>query len=452
MSMPNMPAQHHRIQKTWNYFWQKFTEPIGGLTAQAYRRAHSVISVIFGSFLIVSLSMMYVLLTYDFNKPTIVSTEISLLLLFVMFIAYGISRTKYYEVAVYLYIYIPAVGVVLNLLIQYNIITMNLFLFAPLFGSLLAKPRDIVIVGLICLIFAILFYIAYSIQIMDSDVQVMLITIVMTTAITTFVSILRENNLFELESLNNQLHDQILLTDKARQEAERADRIKSAFLASMSHELRTPLNSIINFTYFVAGGDLGEVNKAQKELLMEVVGSSKHLLGLINDVLDISKIEAGELRLFIEHDINVRTIIYGAITTARSLLNDKPVAINEEISDNLPLIQGDRHRILQILLNILSNACKFTSVGEINVRAYREKDEIIISVADTGPGIAPEDQELVFHPFRQTHIGLMQSGGTGLGMPIARNLAEAHGGRLWLESTFGQGATFYLALPLVAKT
>ncbi|MCL4254849.1 MAG: ATP-binding protein, partial [Anaerolineae bacterium] len=116
--------------------------------------------------------------------------------------------------------------------------------------------------------------------------------------------------------------------------------------------------------------------------------------------------------------------------------------------EDLPLIRGDKQRIFQILLNILSNACKFIWEGEIHVRAYREKDEILISIADTGPGIAPEDQAMVFEPFKQTQTGLRQGGGTGLGMPIAKNLAEAHHGRIWLESVYGKGTTFYVALPV----
>jgi signal transduction histidine kinase len=237
----------------------------------------------------------------------------------------------------------------------------------------------------------------------------------------------------------------------ARAQAERADQAKSAFLASMSHELRTPLNAVINFTHFVIDGDTGPVNEQQTELLTQVVNSGKHLLNLINDVLDMSKIEAGSLVLFIEDNIDLNALLHNAVSTGRSLLANKPVRLHIDIEDNLPLVRADRQRILQILLNIVSNACKFTEEGEIRVTALQANKEIVISIADTGPGIAPEDKAMVFEAFKQTTTGLRQGGGTGLGMPIARSLAEAHGGRLWLESEFGKGATFYIALPIKSE-
>jgi signal transduction histidine kinase len=235
---------------------------------------------------------------------------------------------------------------------------------------------------------------------------------------------------------------------RAKEEAERASTIKSAFLASMSHELRTPLNAVINFTRFVIDGDTGPVNEQQAELLTEVVNSARHLLNLINDVLDMSKIESGTLNLFVEEEVDVNALLKSILTTGQSLLAGKPVRLEADIEQNLPLIRADRQRILQILLNIVSNACKFTDEGQITIRARCEGDEIVFGVIDTGPGIAPEDQALVFEAFKQTSTGLRQGGGTGLGMPIARNLAEAHGGRLWLTSVYGQGAEFYVAIPI----
>jgi signal transduction histidine kinase len=237
----------------------------------------------------------------------------------------------------------------------------------------------------------------------------------------------------------------------AREEAERADHVKSAFLAGMSHELRTPLNAVINFTRFVLDGDTGPINEQQEELLTEVVGSGKHLLNLINDVLDMSKIESGSLNLFVEDNVNLNALLDNAVTIGRSLIADKNVRMQTSIEHDLPTIRGDQQRILQILLNIISNACKFTNEGEIKVSASQVGDEVIISVADTGPGISPEDQVLVFEAFKQTQSGLRQGGGTGLGMPIAKSLTEAHGGRLWLESELGKGATFYVALPIESK-
>lgn len=234
----------------------------------------------------------------------------------------------------------------------------------------------------------------------------------------------------------------------AREQAVRADQVKSMFLASVSHELRTPLNAIINLTKFVGLGMYGPVNPEQVDILQKVEARSKHLLNLINDVLEISKIETGSLELFVEEKLNVGDIVRSAVETAQSLLFGKPVELLHQIDGNLPPLTGDAQRIQQIVLNLLSNACKFTDAGQIMVCARRQNDEIIISIRDSGPGIALEDQELIFEAFRQTKDGLRKGEGTGLGLPISRRLAEAHGGRVWLESAPGQGSTFFVALPL----
>jgi signal transduction histidine kinase len=234
----------------------------------------------------------------------------------------------------------------------------------------------------------------------------------------------------------------------AREQAERANQVKSMFLASVSHELRTPLNAIINLTKFVGLGMYGTVNEEQKDILTKVEARSKHLLKLINDVLDISKIESGSLELFVEADVKIDEILASAVETAQNLLPAKPVTIHCQI-EPIPLtLMGDAQRIQQIILNLLSNACKFTENGQIEVRACVENDEILISIADSGPGIAPENHALIFEAFRQTKDGLRKGEGTGLGLPISRRLAEAHGGRVWVKSALGEGATFYIALPL----
>lgn len=237
--------------------------------------------------------------------------------------------------------------------------------------------------------------------------------------------------------------------EAALQEAERASKIKSQFLAAMSHELRTPLNAILNFSQFVSSGMLGSVNEEQVDILNKITASGKHLLGLINDVLDISKIESGALTLFVEEKVNLATELQAVEATGHTILADKPVELKVDIDDNLPLVVGDKRRIRQIMLNLVSNACKFTEAGEVNIQLRRhEADEILFSVKDTGPGIAPEDHEAIFETFRQTEAGLRQSEGTGLGLPISRRLTEAHGGRLWVDSTLGQGATFNVILPI----
>ncbi len=247
------------------------------------------------------------------------------------------------------------------------------------------------------------------------------------------------------------LEEQLVEVQEARDKAERADQVKSAFLASMSHELRTPLNSVINFTKFVAKGVLGPVNEQQVDKLNRVIESAKHLLNLINDVLDMSKIESGSLNLFVEDNVNLNEILRSVAASGESLLVDKPVTLQVEANAALPAITGDRQRILQIMLNILSNACKFTEQGHIKIRAEQHNGDIRLAVEDTGPGIAPEDHASVFEPFKQTQAGLRHGGGTGLGMPISKRLAEAHGGALWLESAPGEGAIFYLSLPIKSE-
>jgi signal transduction histidine kinase len=249
----------------------------------------------------------------------------------------------------------------------------------------------------------------------------------------------------------NQIEQRISEAQTAREEAERANQVKSAFLASMSHELRTPLNSVINFSKFVIKGVMGPVNERQEEALGKVINSAKHLLQLINDVLDMSKIESGSLSLFVEENIDLNDILKTVAATAEGLLGEKPVALQLEVDDSLPGLTGDRKRILQIMLNVVSNACKFTQDGHIKIAAHRQDGHINLAVEDTGPGIAPEDHGAVFEAFKQTDTGLRQGGGTGLGMPISRSLAEAHGGRLWFESVPGSGSTFYVELPIKSE-
>jgi signal transduction histidine kinase len=230
------------------------------------------------------------------------------------------------------------------------------------------------------------------------------------------------------------------------------DNMKSQFLASMSHELRTPLNAILNFTKFVQTGMLGPVNERQTDALSKTINSGKHLLSLINDVLDITKIESNMLNLFVEQEVSLVDELESITSTAETLLIEKPQVkfVSEYDANALPELVCDKRRVRQILLNLVSNACKFTEEGSITLSAALEKDHINIMVKDTGPGISADDHELIFEPFRQSRAGLSKGGGTGLGLPIARRLAEAHGGKLWMESVMGQGTTFYVTLPVAS--
>jgi signal transduction histidine kinase len=234
----------------------------------------------------------------------------------------------------------------------------------------------------------------------------------------------------------------------ARDEALQANRVKSAFLASMSHELRTPLNAIINFSKFMGKEIPGPLNDEQHELISGVASSGQHLLNLINDVLDMSKIESGSLKLYIEPAVDMQEIVQTALIYTKPLLQEKPVEMRLELPEVMPVLAGDRKRLLQIMINILSNACKFTDEGYVRVLARITDDNLLLSVEDTGMGIAEQDSENVFTAFKQTSSGLRQGGGTGLGMPICKKLVEAHEGRMWFESKLGKGTTFFVELPL----
>lgn len=247
-----------------------------------------------------------------------------------------------------------------------------------------------------------------------------------------------------------ELAEALTAAEAARQRAEQADQVKSQFIASMSHELRTPLNAVINFSKFLQRGMFGPVSDEQKGALDKVIASSTHLLGLINDVLDLSKLESGLFQLVVEDGVDLRHELAQLQAVAESLLDEKPVAVVIETAPDTPLIRAARQRVRQILPNLISNAGKFTSEGEMRIRLWRDGKQVWLTVQDSGPGIAPEDQELIFERFRQGGAGLRQGKGTGLGLPIARMLAEAHHGRPWVESKIGQGATFYLTLPILS--
>jgi signal transduction histidine kinase len=239
---------------------------------------------------------------------------------------------------------------------------------------------------------------------------------------------------------------------ESRLEAERANQVKSAFLASMSHELRTPLNAIINFSGFVADGDVGPVSEEQKEILDDVVKSGKHLLNLINDVLDMSKIEAGSLQLFISNNLDLNSILKEAHSAGRSLVKNADVELVLKTDDSIPLISGDKNRIMQVLLNLVSNACKFTEKGTIELESKKVGENILISVKDSGMGIDKDYLERIFQPFIQAEAGIRQGGGTGLGLPISKSLVEAHKGKIWVESEAGNGSTFYVSLPTTIQS
>ena len=244
------------------------------------------------------------------------------------------------------------------------------------------------------------------------------------------------------------------LERQALEEMRRADELKSQFLANMSHELRTPLNSIIGFSRVILKGIDGPITDLQQQDLTAIYNAGQHLLGLINDILDLSKIEAGKMELAFE-EVDIGDLVNSVMSTAVGLVKDKPVELVKEIQPDLPIIHADPIRVRQVLLNLVSNAAKFTENGYIKVFARLQKgphglEEVLIGVEDTGPGISKEDQEKLFKPFSQVDASLTRkTGGTGLGLSISRNLVEMHGGRIWVESEVGKGSTFYFTLPLI---
>jgi PAS domain S-box-containing protein len=230
--------------------------------------------------------------------------------------------------------------------------------------------------------------------------------------------------------------------------AEEADRLKSAFLATMSHELRTPLNSIIGFTGILLMGLVGPLTREQEKQISMVQDSARHLLALINDVLDISKIEAGQIELARE-PFDMRTTIQKSLEKIGPLADKKGLTVTAVIAPPVGQILGDRRRVEQILINLLSNAVKFTERGEVRIESQVEDDWLVTRVIDTGIGIRPEDAETLFRPFRQVDSGITrQYEGTGLGLSICKRLVEAMGGCIQVESEWGKGSRFVFTLPL----
>ncbi len=236
--------------------------------------------------------------------------------------------------------------------------------------------------------------------------------------------------------------------EKARAEAAQANHIKSQFLASVGHELRTPLNAIINFSQFVTAGLYGPVNHKQTEALEKSTGSARHLLGVINNVLNMSRIEAGRFDLRIEDGVRLQDELNVIYEMVCALVGDRPIEVLQEVEADLPTIIVDHQRIRQVLMNLATNAVRYTEAGYICLRGWREGEQVVMAVEDTGSGIALEDQASIFKPFWQLKRNGGSAVGTGLGLSISQWLVEAHGGRLWLESEVGSGSVFYISLPV----
>jgi signal transduction histidine kinase/putative methionine-R-sulfoxide reductase with GAF domain len=237
------------------------------------------------------------------------------------------------------------------------------------------------------------------------------------------------------------------IQDKGQQ-LELASRHKSQFLANMSHELRTPMNAVLGYTDLILDGIFGDVPEAIRDTLERVKSNGHHLLGLINDVLDLSRIEAGQLTLSLG-DYAMGEVVHAVASAVESLAAGKKLALKAVVPVDLPPARGDERRLTQVLMNLVGNAIKFTDVGQVSIEARVADGSLLVAVSDTGPGISEADQQRIFEEFQQVDSSsTRKKGGSGLGLAISKRIVELHGGRLWVESTPGQGSTFYFTVPL----
>jgi len=244
---------------------------------------------------------------------------------------------------------------------------------------------------------------------------------------------------------NVRLFDEI--QDKSRQ-LEEASKHKSQFLANMSHELRTPLNAILGYTELMADGAYGEPSEKMTAVLKRLESNGRHLLGLINDVLDLSKIEAGQLVLDL-NDYSLQGVTHTVHSAVEPLAADKKLAFKVEVAPDLPPGRGDERRLTQVLLNLVGNAIKFTDSGEVSINVVVSDGAFKVAVRDTGPGISAVDQAKLFQEFQQADNSITRKkGGTGLGLAISKRIIEMHGGRIWIDSTIGQGSVFSFTIPV----
>jgi len=256
----------------------------------------------------------------------------------------------------------------------------------------------------------------------------------------------------ELQSQAEELMAQQQELVEKTEEVERANQLKSEFLANMSHELRTPLNVIIGFSQLMTDEAPGKVNNEQRQCLSDILDSSQHLLNLINEVLDLSKIESGEVKLKLKN-VALIEVVESLTRTMMPILTPRKQSLDVEIEEGLPLVYADKAKLKQVLLNLVDNSSKFTpDGGKLKIEAVREGNWCRVSVIDNGIGIKKEDQERVFEPFYQLDNPLTKGrGGTGLGLALVKQIVERYGGRIWVESEYGKGSRFTFTVPLATN-
>ncbi|RMF34239.1 MAG: HAMP domain-containing protein [Chloroflexi bacterium] len=235
---------------------------------------------------------------------------------------------------------------------------------------------------------------------------------------------------------------------EAAEQLRELDRFKTRFLANMSHELREPLNTIIGFSRVLLKGIDGPLNEIQRQDVSFIHDAGQHLLGLIDDILDIAAIEAGKMELTIR-EVNLRGLLQSVLATANALVRGRPIELRHEIAPDLPVVQADPQRLRQVILKLLSNAAQFTDEGSITLRAWSEDEQVFISVSDTGIGIPEADRDRIFEQFQRLDgKDLPHPRGVGLGLALSKEFVEMHGGQIWVESSVGQGSTFTFSLPI----
>jgi signal transduction histidine kinase len=240
------------------------------------------------------------------------------------------------------------------------------------------------------------------------------------------------------------------IQEKSRQLAE-ASQHKSQFLANMSHELRTPLNAILGYTELLIDEVYGKTPEKIQDVLQRIDSNGRHLLGLINDVLDLSKIEAGQLILALG-DYSLKNVIHTVFSAVEPLAKEKRIAFNVEVPPDLPLGYGDERRLTQVVFNLVGNAIKFTDAGEVVIKAAKVNGSLKVTVRDSGPGISEADRAKLFQEFQQAdNSTTRKKGGTGLGLAISKRIIELHGGKIWVESALGRGSTFSFTLPTTVE-